>query len=356
MGQIKKTLEKYSNAKGISGHENEIAKMIKKDLTGFVNSFEHDNLGSIAAIKKGQGKGPKIMIAGHIDEIGFMVTKIEKTGYLRITEVGGWWGHVLLGQILTITSRNGKNFDGVVGSIPPHILPEQARSKVVSIDSLFVDIGCRSDEEVKKLGIQLGDPVVPKAKFFELAKNNMVAGKAFDNRCAVTIGIELMKSLKGKTHKNDVYFVGTVQEEVGLRGARTSANKWKPDVAFAIDVTISTDYPGATSKQTNLGDGVALSIMDRSIIGNPLLIRYMEKLANSKKIKFTYDSLTSGGTDAGAIHLAHDGVITMTLSIPSRYIHSHYAVVDTNDLHSCIELLREFILKFDDKELKKLSY
>ncbi len=356
---IKEAIE-LSNAEGISGFEDNIAELIKQKLAGVKGiTFDRDNLGSLAVFKKGTGgeDAPTISFTAHMDEIGFMITEITKEGFAKFTAIGGWWGHVVLGQRLKVHLSSGKELVGIVGSKPPHLLTLAESKMVLKIKDLFLDFGADSKEQLVEWGLGLGDPVVPyQDTAFSTLNPNRIIGKAFDNRISVLMGIELIRRLAKEEHEANVLFIGSTQEEVGLRGARTSAYKWTPDVAFAVDVTFAYDTPGMEPKDTKLGTGVALSLFDSSVIGNPKLLKYTEQIAKDNDIKYTFDGLVGGGTDAGVIHLTKDGVITMTLSIPSRYMHSHNSMIDLVDLEQTVKLGVAFVKSFTKDSLKGLKY
>ena len=354
-----KLLKALSEVNGISGNEIEVAKLVKKEIEPFVDSIEFDNLGSIIATKKGIPGGPKVLLAGHMDEVGFMVAKVEANGMLRLHPIGGWWNHVILAEVMQIVTRNGKVYFGVVGAQPPHGMSPEMRNKVLETKSLYVDLGVASDKEVEKLGIKVGDPVVPYTEFRVLNDGKTLLGKAWDDRIGVAIGIEVMKRLQNEKLACDVSFAGTVQEEVGLRGARTASHFVSPDIAFAIDVTMSYDLPDSPNNPTKLGAGVALSVLDGSVIAHRGLFEFVENVAKANKIKYTYDMLTAGGTDSGEIHKQNDGVITMTLSLACRYFHSHTSLIHYDDYEAAVNLLVEVIKGLDANklaELKKSKY
>lgn len=347
-------LKELTEAKGISGNEKEASRVMKRYLEGYADEFEYDNLGSLIAIKKGDSD-LRVMLSGHLDEVGFIVSKIEEDGYLRISPVGGWWAHVLPSQKMTVMTYEGKSYMGVVGSIPPHGMKPEVRNKVMEIKDLYIDLGVANKKEVEELGICVGDSVVPYTEFMVMNNPDYVCSKAFDDRIGAAVCIEVMRRLKGEKHPNTLYSVGSVQEEVGLRGARTSAYHIKPDIAIAIDVSMSGDVPGADRIESKLGNGVALSVMDGSVIGHKGLIKMMENICKDKNIKYTYDSLVAGGTDSGEISKVYDGVVNMTLSIPCRYFHSHNSVVNLKDYEACVELLVEFVKRLDENRLNELK-
>ena len=346
-------LADFALTNGISGHEKEMAQVFRDWTEEYVDDITYDQLGSIIAVKNGKENGPKLMFAGHIDEIGFLVKSIDDQGFLRLHPVGGWWPHVLLSQPVTITTRSGNAYVGVIGSKAPHGMPVAVRSKVLDMKDLFVDLGVSSKEEVKLLGIQVGDAITPKADFHVLANPNYLMSKAWDNRIGAAVAAEVVRHLKGETLEASVYSVGTVQEEVGLRGAKTAAQKINPDVAITIDTTIATDTPGEDNR-IKVGVGVTLEVMDASYIGHKGLLYHLQDLCDSLNIAYQFELLSAGGTDSGEIHKAHDGVITLSVSIPTRYIHSHYGIIHRKDFADTVTLLTEFARTLNQETLESL--
>lgn len=211
-------LKDLTDANGIPGNERQSREVMKKYIEPFADTIETDNLGSLIAKKEGLADGPKIMVAGHLDEVGFMISQIDDKGFLKFQTVGGWWNQVMLAQRVTITTRSGKEITGVIGSKPPHILSPEARKKPVEIKDMFIDIGASSREEAKEWGVTPGDMVTPYFEFTVMNNDKLLMAKAWDNRIGCAIAIDVLKGLKGIDHPNVVYGVGTVQEEVGLRG------------------------------------------------------------------------------------------------------------------------------------------
>ena len=286
-------LEQLSNAFGPSGHEDEVQQLVKSYGEKFADKIEYDRLGSVIFEKGTQG--PKIMLAGHSDEIGFVISAIENNGYLKISNIGGWWpGNVLSHQIVIRPLFGKDKILGVVACKPPHILSAEERNKLVPLKDMFVDVGCTSKEEVEALGIRVGDPAVPYSQFRTIErthikkedgkrksiKTKLAVGKAFDDRIGVFIVTQVLKRIAEEniSHPNTLYFVSTTQEEVGLRGARTSAQKIQPDVGFALDVDISGDMPGVELIQ-KMGNGVSISAGDSSMIPNPKLRKFVIEIA-----------------------------------------------------------------------------
>lgn len=350
-----KLLKEISEVPGISGYEKEATRVFKKHVENVVDEISYDNLGSIIATKKGDDS-VKCLFTAHIDEIGFLVTEILKSGFLKVQPVGGWWGHVLLSQRMTIINNAGKKFTGVVGSKPPHGMTMEERSKVLGVKDIYIDLGVKDKAAVEKLGIRVGDQVVPYSEFEVLNDKNYLLGKAWDDRICVAAIIEMLNNIKDSKLNCEVYGAGTVQEEVGLRGAKTTTYKVKPDIAIALDVTKSYDIPGSSdAREPKLGTGIALSIMDSSVIGHRGLINYVEDLCKKHKIAYTFDLMDAGGTDSGEMHKSYDGIINMTISLPCRYFHSHSSIVHLEDYKNLVKLLTEFVKSMSPKVLEELK-
>lgn len=347
-------LADFTLTDGISGHERDVAQVFRRWTEEAVDEVSYDQLGSIITHKKGLENGPKLMLAGHIDEIGFLIKNIDENGYLRLHPVGGWWPHVLPSQAVTVQNRKGQQFTGVIGSKAPHGMKPSVRNTVMSIDDLFVDLGLANKSEADLLGIQIGDTVTPKSDFHVLANPNYLLSKAWDDRVGAAIVADVMRNLKDVDTKANVYGVGTVQEEVGLRGAKTAAQMINPDVAIALDVTIATDTP-KEDQRIKLGVGLTLEVLDGSYIGHKGLLYYFQDLADELDVDYQFELLAAGGTDSGEIHKVHDGVISLTVSIPARYIHSHRGIINRKDYADTVKVLTEFCKRLDQDLLKELQ-
>lgn len=347
-------IKEMSEAHGISGCEKEVSRIMKKWLEPVSDEITYDHLGSIIGLQKGSATGPKVMICGHMDEVGFLVREIDSNGFLRMLPVGGWWGHVLPAQTLYVTTKEGKRFHGVVGSSAPHGLPAEVKEKVIKPMDMFLDLGVASREEVVELGIQIGDMITPDTTFEVMNNPNYLMGKAWDDRLCAALAMDVLYRIQSQDHEANVYAVGTVQEEVGLRGARTAANMIHPDVAIALDVTTAMDTP-ADQGAIKLGGGIVLSVMDAGIIAHKALLQEMETICRDLQLDINYDMMTVGGTDADNIHKAFDGIITMTLSIPTRYMHSHRLLVHRKDYVQTVEAIAEFCRRVDWEMLKNMG-
>ena len=269
--------------------------------------------------------------------------------------VGGWWSQVMLSQQMNITTSTGKVLRGVIGSKPPHILTPDELKNPANIDEMFIDLGVKNKDEAIALGIKIGDMITPAIDFQPMANPNYLLGKAWDNRAGCAVAIQVLEALKNEKHENIVYGVGTVQEEVGLRGAKTMGNLIKPDIVFALDVGIAKDIPG-TDKTVKLGDGPGLFIYDSSMVGHVGLREKVMEIADELNIPYQLDYLKRGGTDAGNMHLAHDGAPAMAVCIPTRYIHSHTSIMHLEDYENTVKLLVEIIKRLDKDTVRKITY
>ncbi|WP_170007878.1 M42 family metallopeptidase [Bacillus fonticola] len=350
-------LKALTDAKGIPGNEREARHVMKEYIAPFADEVSTDGLGSLVAVKKGDENGPKIMVAGHLDEVGFMVTQIDEKGFIRFQTVGGWWSQVMLAQRVTITTKKG-DITGVIGSKPPHILPPEARKKPVEIKEMFIDIGASSKEEAAEWGVTPGDMVTPYFEFTVMNNEKMLLAKAWDNRIGCAIAIDVLKGLQNEQHPNVVYGVGTVQEEVGLRGARTSAQMIQPDIGFGVDVGIAGDTPGVSSKDalSKMGDGPQIVLYDASMVSHKGLRDFVTGVADEKGIPYQFDSMAGGGTDSGAIHLTANGVPALSITIPTRYIHSHAAMLHRDDFENAVKLIVEVIKRLDRKTVDQITF
>ncbi|MCV9885159.1 M42 family metallopeptidase [Metabacillus halosaccharovorans] len=350
-------LKDLTDAKGIPGNEREVRDVMKKYISPFSDEVVTDNLGSLIAKKVGRENGPKVMIAGHLDEVGFMVTQIDDKGFLRFQTVGGWWSQVMLAQRVTIVTRKGE-VTGVIGSKPPHILPPEARKKPVEIKDMFIDIGASSREEAMEFGVMPGDQIVPYFEFTVMKNEKMLLAKAWDNRIGCAIAIDVLKALKDTDHPNVVYGVGTVQEEVGLRGARTSANMIQPDIAFGVDVGIAGDTPGISDKEASskMGEGPQIILYDASMVSHKGLRDLVTDTADELNIPYQFDAIAGGGTDSGAIHISANGVPALSITIATRYIHSHAAMLHRDDYENAVKLIAEVIKRLDRETVNKITF
>lgn len=349
-------LKDLTDAKGIPGNEREPREVMNKYIAPFADEVTTDGLGSLIAKKVGDANGPKVMVAGHLDEVGFMVTQIDDKGFLRFQTVGGWWSQVMLAQRVTIVTRKG-DVTGVIGSKPPHILSPEARKKPVEIKDMFIDIGASSREEATEWGVRPGDMIVPYFEFTVMNNEKLLLAKAWDNRIGCAIAIDVLKQLKNEKHPNIVYGVGSVQEEVGLRGARTSAAAIEPDIGFGVDVGIAGDTPGVSEKeaQSKMGKGPQIILYDASMVSHKGLRDLVTDTADELGIPYQFDAIAGGGTDAGSIHLSHKGAPSLAITIATRYIHSHAAMLHRDDYENAVKLIVEVIKRLDRETVDRIT-
>ena len=336
-------LKKICEIPGAPGFEQRIREFVIQQATPLVDEITLDNMGSIIAVKKGR-QPKKVMVAAHLDEISFIVTHIEEEGFLRIHTLGGFDPKTLTAQRVIVHGK--KDLIGVMGSKPIHLMKPEERNKAPQIQDYFVDLGMKK-EEVKKW-VSIGDPITRERELIEMG--DCVNSKSIDNRISVFILLEVLRELKQQDLPYDVYGVFTVQEEVGLRGAASAAHRIDPDFGIALDTTIAFDVPNAQPHEmvTRLGKGVAIKIMDSSVISDYRMVNYLKGLANKHKIKWQAEILTGGGTDTmGLQRSGKHGSIAGAISIPTRHIHSVIEMAHKEDIQNAIELMKLSLLHLD---------
>ncbi len=316
-----KMLEQLTQIFGPSGSEELVSEFISTQLRPYCDELQTDTLGNLIVVRHGTGK--KIMVAAHMDEIGLMITHIDKDGFLRFTPLGGVHIRNLVGQ--RVKFRNGR-----VGTIGIEKLEKITDLK---LEKLYLDIGVLSREEAEQV-VHIGEMAVFVGDFVEL--ESRIIAKALDDRIGCFVAMEALKRTRS-TH--ELAFVFTVQEEIGTRGAKTAAYAIEPDLAIAVDVTASGDTPKSHVMAVKLGSGVGIKVFDRSMITSPQIKRWMAAIASEQKIPFQWEVLEYGGTDSGAIHLSRGGVPSGVLSIPTRYLHTPAEIVDKQDIEAAVELL-----------------
>ncbi|EPZ48228.1 MULTISPECIES: M42 family metallopeptidase [Alicyclobacillus] len=351
-------IQELCDVHGISGYESNVRKVYEKLLAPLSDRIERDNMGGIVGVKEGDANGPRVLIAGHLDEIGMMVTSVTDEGFLKFQTVGGWWSQVMLSQRVVVQTRKG-DIIGVTGSKPPHILPAEERKKVVEIKDMFVDIGAFSREEAEAMGVRPGDAIVPWSPFTQMGNSKMFVAKALDNRLGCATAVEVLRELQGTQHPNILFAGATAQEEVGLRGARTLIHRVQPDIAIALDVGIAGDTPGIPTDErahlADVGKGPLLMLFDGSMIPNNRFRDFVLDTASDAKIPVQYETLSGGGTDAGAFHLHASGVPSVAIGLATRYIHSHNAIFHEDDFEHGVQLLTELVKRLDSTVVKDIQ-
>lgn len=345
-----KEYEKLVNLNGISGFENSVRAFVKNELEKTADEILRDRLGSIFGVKKGPKGSPVIMIAGHMDEVGALVVGITETGMLKIHPIGGLKAEVMVSQNVNVVLKE-KNIRGVITSIPPHL--SKGDESATKFTDLLVDIGADNKEHAEKMGIKIGQQVVPVNDYYVTEDGKKIVSKAWDDRFGCGMALEVFKELQNIDHPNTVICGCTVQEEVGLRGAATSTQMIEPDLFLAVDVSPVSDYTGKPDGFGKLGGGFLMRFFDPGCIMNPELKKYFEQIANDNEIDFQM-FLSHGGTDAAKAQFAGKGVLSTTIGLPGRYIHSTTTMIHVDDVEAVKKMLIAIIKDFDSEKLNKL--
>ncbi|WP_025728737.1 M42 family metallopeptidase [Atopobacter phocae] len=350
-------LKRMTEVPGIPGHEYAVRELFNEMTQEYVNEYVTDGLGSHFAVLNKQPSLPKVLMGAHFDEVGFIVSNITEKGFIQFVPAGGWWSQVLLAQQLTIITNEGKRIHGVVGSKPPHALSLEARKQPYPLEDMFIDIGASSEEEVREWGVQVGDMITPYIETRRMNGSKFLLGKAWDNRIGVMIIVEAIRRLKGKSLPNTAYLGANVQEEVGLRGAKTATHMIQPDIAFAIDTGLSGDTPGMTPKESNckLGAGPELFVMDHSMIAHVGLRNFVIKVAEELNIPYQLTTTPGGGTDAGSQHLSLNGIPSFAIAVPVRYLHSHTSMIHEDDFLKTVDLVVALLERLDEVTINEIK-
>ena len=347
-------LRDLTEAHSAPGAEGAVRSIFANELADF--NLSTDKLGSVVADKPADG--PRVLICGHMDEVGFMVQNITSDGFIQFTPVGGWWGHTLLAQRVRILTRKGGEHIGVICSTPPHFLGPDATKKVMAIDKMFIDIGAVSREDVtERYGIKIGDSIVPDSRFEQLTNPDIYMAKAFDNRVGMALAIQAMQELKDVDLPNHLFSAGSVQEEIGTRGAESLSALVKPDLALILEGPPADDTPGFNRKdsQGKLTGGVQLRLYDPSAIMNRKLADFVAEFAESKGINYQVTVRRNGGTDAKAIQRYDIGVPVVVIGVPARYIHTHNSLININDYLDAVKLMKELVPALDSATVNSFS-
>ncbi len=345
-----KTLEELCNLEAVAGFEDEVRNYLRNKMEEMNYEIVQDKLGSIFAHKPSKKENaPTVMIAGHMDEVGFMVVGYTKHGLLKIHPLGGFWSQVLMTMRVSVTNLDGTKFNGVVSSIAPHLLTPESAKKPFELKDMEIDCGFEDEEDAKK-HVEIGAMVTPEKNFKKLNENRYMS-KAFDNRFGCCMALDLLNELKDKELDVNLYIGATVQEETGLRGATTSANMIKPDLFIAVDASPARDTAGDMSEMGRLGKGFLVRHIDRVLVLNPNFRRYITELSSKNDISYQ-DYHSPGGTDAGAVHISNNGVLSTTIGIPARNIHTASSIMDIRDYDSAKSIIVKMI---DDITKEKIE-
>jgi putative aminopeptidase FrvX len=338
---------------GAAGNEHQVRSFMRSQIEPLVDEVIQDGLGSLFGVRYNEEKGPKVMVAGHMDEVGFMVTSVTDKGMLRFQTLGGWWSQVLLAQRVHVVTKKGP-ITGVIASIPPHLLDESQRNKPMAIKNMMIDVGADSKQEVAEMGIRPGDQIVPICPFTPMANEKKILAKAWDNRYGCGLAIELLKEVKNEKLPNILYSGATVQEEVGLRGAQSAENMIKPDLFYALDASPANDTSGDKNAFGQLGKGVLLRIFDRTMVTHRGMREFILDTAETNSIPYQY-FVSPGGTDAGRVHTSNNGVPSAVIGVCSRYIHTHASMIHVDDYAAAKELLVKLVRSTDQTTLDTIK-
>lgn len=353
MDDTEKLLKALTEAHGVPGYEVEIRALLR-DYLEPLGTITQDKLGSV--ICRQSGDGPRIMLAGHMDEIGFIISHVTEEGFLKFLQLGGWWDQVLLGHRVIIKTHKG-DVIGIIGAKPPHLIDAEERKKIVEKKDMYIDIGATSYDEAVATGVRVGDPAVPDSTFRIMANPKMYVSKAFDDRIGCAVGVEVLRHFADNPHPNDLYGVMTVMEEVGVRGATTSVRAIDPDVAIILESDIAGDVPGIKDEESNikLGGGPTIMVYDARMIPNIKLRDLCIETAAELGLTVQFSAMPGGATDGSAIHLHGTGVPTIVIGVAARHIHSHSAIIHRDDFDETVKLVAAIVAKLDAETVAGLT-
>ncbi len=349
--------EELTNADAPTGYEGPVREILVREFRSQGLGVSTDGLGSVIGVVKGKAEGPKVMVVAHMDEVGLMVRYITNDGFIKFQTLGGWLDHALIDQRWTIRTRKGL-LHAVSGIRAPHVTPQSMRGRVFPADEIFLDIGARSKKDAMEMGVRPGDPISPWSPFTPLP-NNRYAAKAWDDRIGCVIMIEVARRLRagGIQPPNTLYLVGSVQEEVGMRGSQTASQVIRPDIGISLEVGVAADFPGMSPDQAQerLGEGPGLFLHDSSMLPNLKLRDFFFSVAERKGIPLQTEVLSGYGEDASAIQRHSTGTPAVNFTVPSRYLHSHTGIIDRGDFDYAVDLLMEVILNLDAETVADIS-
>ena len=353
-------LEELSNAPGPTGHEGAVRAIMRRELTPTTDSVETDGIGSlIARIGDESEDVPRVMLAAHMDEVGLMVRQITQEGFLTFQTLGGWLDQAIVNQRWTVLTRNGP-VPGVTGIKTLHVMQPEARTQIFRKENLFIDVGAADEEDAEqRLGIRPGDPIAPDSRFVSLSGGPLYLGKAWDDRAGLAVMVETARALRDAGDRLDatVYCVATVQEEVGLRGARTSSSRVRPSVGINLESGVAGDYPGITKDEAQeiLGGGPTVFLHDSSMLPNLRLRDLCADVAADLDIPLQFNVLAGYGQDGAEMQKAGAGAPSVNIAVPTRYLHSHNGVIHRDDFASAVRLVTELVRRLTSEAIALLT-
>jgi putative aminopeptidase FrvX len=339
-------LQALADAPGPSGFEEPVRKIMVERMKPFAEKISYDGLGSVIAVQG--SSGPRVMVDAHMDELGGMIRRITPNGFLTMQMLGGWLDQALVDQRWIIIGSKGP-VRAVTGIRDIHLVPAEERTRVYPRESIFLDVGAKTEAEVRQLGVEPGDPVVPDAPFFVMNGTNNYAGKGWDDRVGCAVVIETMRRLASVPHPNQIFYAATVQEEIGLRGAHTASDVIKPELGIALEGGVVKDSPGTHPEESQviLGAGPGLFLYDSSALPNRKLVAFVKQVAAEKSIPLQFDLVQGYGDDSAEIQKSNGGVPTVNLVVPARYTHAHNGVINRRDFDQMVDLMVALLQKLD---------
>ena len=352
MDRIEELMKEFTEASGVSGFEGEVFSLLERHLAPIAD-IEKDRLGSCIARLKGGRARPRVMLAAHMDEVGFMVSHFSGS-FVRFNPLGAWWHPRMIGLPVVIRTSK-REIPGVIATKNPYEMEEDERKGSFKAKDLYVDVGLFGTKSPESLGIRPGDPVVPRFPFTVLDGGRAYMAKAWDDRAGCIMLIEVLAALAKVKLPNAVFGVGTVQEEVGIRGAMTSGFQTNPDVCIILEVDVAQDTPGSSEESPGkLGGGVSIYVYDATLIPNAKLRDHLVAVAKRKKIAFQYSAVAFGGTDGGRVQLTAAGVPTIVVGVPARHIHSAAGIICRKDFDAAVRLVAEVVKTLDARTVAGL--
>ncbi len=355
--RVVRLMEELTNAPGPSGFEGPVRTIVERELRAAGADISHDGLGSVIGEIPGPSDGPRIMVTAHLDEVGLMVQYIRPDGFLLFKKLGGWFDQALVDQRWTIVTTQGEVL-GVSGLRTVHVSRAESGNRVWGLNELFLDVGARSRADAEAMGIRPGDPIAPWSPFTVLP-NERYAAKAWDDRVGLAVMLEALRRIREEdlAIPSNLFFVGTVQEEIGLRGAKTSTSMVNPDLGISIEAGVAADYPGARPDQAQerLGNGPGIFLLDSSMIPNRKLRDFFFDVAREAGISLQAEVLTGYGEDGAEIQKFDTGRPAVNMTVPTRYLHSHTGVIQRSDFDGAVELLLAVLTRLDAGTVRALS-
>lgn len=348
-------IKALTELQGTSGFEEDIRSYMKKNMVGLVDDIQFDGLGGIFGIKKSKNStDPRVMVAAHMDEVGFLLTQIKENGLFRVTPLGGWNPYAVSAQRFTLKTKKG-NYPCISSSVAPHLLRGNTSKKSLEVADILFDAGFQSKEEAELFGVRPGDSIVPQVETIQTANKKNIIGKAWDNRYGCTLVLEMLETLKEETLNYHLIAGANVQEEVGLRGAKPAVHKFHPDLFFAVDCSAADDVQTKKDTYGHLGAGTLIRIFDPGMITLPRMREYLLDTAETHHIPYQY-FVSKGGTDAGAAHTTNHGVPSAVIGVCARYIHTHQTMFNIEDYEAAYELLVQVLKGLDQTTINTIVY